>query len=105
MEGGNHITLGPGGTREVEPTFFFMMNCLLYSRLESGSTVGAQDAVDDRSGFLVARHATDGDVTDTDHHRRARKNQFFERGTSGRRRRFFLTTGTRDCQNDYCDCD
>ena len=37
MESGNHITLGPGGTREVEPTFFFMMNCLLYSRLESGN--------------------------------------------------------------------
>jgi hypothetical protein len=37
MEGGNHITLGPGGTRDVEPTFFFVMNCLLYSRLESGN--------------------------------------------------------------------
>jgi len=36
MEGGSHITLGPAGKRELEPTFFFMMNCLLYSRLESG---------------------------------------------------------------------
>jgi hypothetical protein len=37
VEGGSHITLGPSGKREIEPTFFFMMNCLLYSRLESGN--------------------------------------------------------------------
>ena len=36
MDGGTHITIGPGGGRDLEPTFFFMMNCLLYSRLESG---------------------------------------------------------------------
>lgn len=37
MEGTSHITIGPGGKREVEPTFHFVMNCLLCSRLESGN--------------------------------------------------------------------
>jgi hypothetical protein len=31
-----HTNLGPNDSREVEPTFFFMLNCLLYSRLETG---------------------------------------------------------------------
>jgi hypothetical protein len=31
-----HINLGSEAKREVEPTFFFMLNCLLYSRLEKG---------------------------------------------------------------------
>jgi hypothetical protein len=31
-----HINLGSDAKREVEPTFFFMLNCLLYSRLEKG---------------------------------------------------------------------
>jgi hypothetical protein len=31
-----HLSLGSDGKREVEPTFFFMLNCLLYSRLETG---------------------------------------------------------------------
>ena len=31
-----HTNLGPNNKREIEPTFFFMLNCLLYSRLETG---------------------------------------------------------------------
>ncbi len=31
-----HIRLDSQAQREVEPTFFFMLNCLLYSRLEKG---------------------------------------------------------------------
>lgn len=31
-----HVNLGPDARREIEPTFFFMLNCLLYSRLEKG---------------------------------------------------------------------
>lgn len=31
-----HINLGSDTKREIEPTFFFMLNCLLYSRLEKG---------------------------------------------------------------------
>lgn len=36
MDQGSHINIGPGNHREIEPNFFFMMNCLVYSRLESG---------------------------------------------------------------------
>ncbi|UCG51952.1 MAG: hypothetical protein JSW58_17610 [Candidatus Latescibacterota bacterium] len=36
MASDRHTNLGPGGQREVEPTFFFVLNCLLYSRLEAG---------------------------------------------------------------------
>jgi len=31
-----YTNLGPDQPRDVEPTFFFMLNCLLYSRLETG---------------------------------------------------------------------
>lgn len=31
-----YTNLGPTKPRDVEPTFFFMLNCLLYSRLETG---------------------------------------------------------------------
>lgn len=36
MDQGSHTNIGPGSQREIEPNFFFMMNCLVYSRLESG---------------------------------------------------------------------
>lgn len=33
-----HANVGPeGNKRDIEPTFFFMLNCLLYSRLETGN--------------------------------------------------------------------
>lgn len=32
-----HTNLGPHKKRDIEPTFFFMLNCLLYSRLETGN--------------------------------------------------------------------
>lgn len=38
MDPGTHINLGPGNRREIEPDVFFMMNCLMYSRLETGHT-------------------------------------------------------------------
>lgn len=31
-----YTNLGPDKQRDVEPTFYFMLNCLLYSRLETG---------------------------------------------------------------------
>jgi len=31
-----HTNVGPDNKRDIEPTFFFMLNCLLYSRLETG---------------------------------------------------------------------
>ena len=70
MEGGNHITLGPGGTREVEPTFFFMMNCLLYSRLESGNPSN-QDYYDEDVNIYLANLLTS--FMNPEHHERTRK--------------------------------
>lgn len=35
MESGNHISILSDNRREIEPTFFFMMNCLIYSRIET----------------------------------------------------------------------
>jgi hypothetical protein len=37
MESDVHTNVGPLNRREIEPDFFFMMNCLLYSRLETGA--------------------------------------------------------------------
>jgi hypothetical protein len=36
MDASNHINLDPKNSRDIEPNFFFMMNCLLYSRMEKG---------------------------------------------------------------------
>ena len=70
MEGGNHITLGPGGTREVEPTFFFMMNCLLYSRLESGNPSN-QTYYDEDVNVYLANLLTS--FMNPEHHERTKK--------------------------------
>jgi hypothetical protein len=32
-----HAHVGPDSKRDIEPTFYFMLNCLLYSRLETGN--------------------------------------------------------------------
>ena len=32
-----HAYVGPDSKRDIEPTFYFMLNCLLYSRLETGN--------------------------------------------------------------------
>jgi len=37
MDPGSHLNIGPCNKREIEPDFYFMMNCLLYSRLETGN--------------------------------------------------------------------
>ena len=36
MELESHLNFSPDNRRELEPDFFFMMNCLLYSRMETG---------------------------------------------------------------------
>lgn len=36
MKSDSHLNIGPLNKREIEPDFFFMMNCLMYSRLETG---------------------------------------------------------------------
>lgn len=48
-----HTNLGPSTKREVEPTFSFMLNCLLYSRLESGHPSN-QDCYDEDVNIYLA---------------------------------------------------
>ncbi|MDH3197358.1 MAG: hypothetical protein OEO21_03880 [Candidatus Krumholzibacteria bacterium] len=36
MESGSHLKFNADGTRDLEPNFYFMMNCLMYSRLGAG---------------------------------------------------------------------
>jgi len=70
MEGGSHITLGPGGKRDVEPTFFFVMNCLLYSRLESGNPSN-QNYYDEDVNMYLASLLTS--FMNPEYHERTRK--------------------------------
>jgi hypothetical protein len=70
MEGESHITLGPGGQRDVEPTFFFVMNCLLYSRLESGNPSN-QTYYDEDVNVYLANLLTS--FMNPDYHERTRK--------------------------------
>jgi hypothetical protein len=70
MDSSTHITIGPGGKREVEPTFFFMMNCLLYSRLESGNASN-QAWYDEDVNVYLAHLLTS--FMNPDYHERARK--------------------------------
>jgi hypothetical protein len=48
-----HTNLGPSAQREVEPTFFFMLNCLLYSRLETGHPSNAEFYDEDVNMYLT----------------------------------------------------
>jgi hypothetical protein len=70
MDGESHITLGPGGQRDVEPTFFFVMNCLLYSRLESGNTSN-QNYYDEDVNVYLANLLTS--FMNPDYHEQTRK--------------------------------
>jgi len=70
MDGGTHITIGPGGGRDLEPTFFFMMNCLLYSRLESGNPSN-QTYYDEDVNVYLANLLTS--FMNPDYHERTRK--------------------------------
>jgi hypothetical protein len=70
MDGDSHITIGPSGQRDVEPTFFFVMNCLLYSRLESGNPSN-QTYYDEDVNVYLANLLTS--FMNPDYHERARK--------------------------------
>ncbi len=50
----SHINLGPGNKREIEPTAFFMMNCLMYSRLEIGMPSNQDFFDEDVNVYLVS---------------------------------------------------
>lgn len=70
MDGGTHITIGQGGQRDLEPSFFFMMNCLLYSRLESGHPSN-QTYYDEDVNVYLANLLTS--FMNPDYHERTRK--------------------------------
>jgi hypothetical protein len=67
---GTHINLGPGEKKERESDFFFMMNCLLYSRLETGHPSN-QDVYDEDVNMYLAHLLTS--FMNPDYHRRVRK--------------------------------
>ncbi|UCH83695.1 MAG: hypothetical protein JSW50_14780 [Candidatus Latescibacterota bacterium] len=48
-----HTNLGSNQQREVEPTFFFMLNCLLYSRLETGHPSNGEFYDEDVNMYLT----------------------------------------------------
>ena len=59
-----------GDSREVEPTFFFMLNCLLYSRLETGYPSNHDFYDEDVNMYLTNLLCS---FMNPDYHRRAKK--------------------------------
>lgn len=64
-----HINMGADTRRETEPTFFFMLNCLLYSRLEKGFPSN-QDFYDEDVNVYLANLLCS--FMKPEYHRRAR---------------------------------
>jgi len=64
-----HINIGTAN-REIEPTFFFMMNCLMYSRLETG-IASNHDYYDEDVNVYLANLLTS--FMHPDFHERSRK--------------------------------
>ncbi len=65
-----HTNLGPDKKREVEPTFFFMLNCLLYSRLETGNPSNRDYYDEDVNMYLTNLLCS---FMKPEYHRRAKK--------------------------------
>jgi len=65
-----HTNLGPEGKRDIEPTFFFMLNCLLYSRLETGNPSN-RDYYDEDVNMYVTNLLCS--FMKPEYHRRAKK--------------------------------
>jgi len=70
MSSDSHINIGPGTKREIEPDFFFMMNCLMYSRLESGNPSNT-DFYDEDVNVYLAHLLTS--FMNPEYHERSRK--------------------------------
>lgn len=66
----SHINLDPENKREIEPTALFMMNCLMYSRLEVGIPSN-QDFFDEDVNVYLANLLTS--FMNPEYHERARK--------------------------------
>lgn len=70
MNSGNHINMLPDKKRELEPTFFFMMNCLIYSRIETDFPSN-RDFYDEDVNMYLGYLLTS--FMNPEYHRRARK--------------------------------
>ncbi len=70
MSQDSHLNLDPGRRPEPEPTFFFMMNCLMYSRLETDNPSNA-DFYDEDVNVYLANLLTS--FMNPEYHERARK--------------------------------
>jgi Skp family chaperone for outer membrane proteins len=65
-----HTNIGPDSPREVEPTFFFMLNCLLYSRMETGNESNKDFYDEDVNMYLTHLLCS---FMQPEYHRRAKK--------------------------------
>jgi hypothetical protein len=65
-----HTNVGPDNKRDVEPTFFFMLNCLLYSRMETGNPSN-QDFYDEDVNMYLTNLLCS--FMKPEYHRRAKK--------------------------------
>jgi hypothetical protein len=65
-----HTNIGPDNKRDIEPTFFFMLNCLLYSRLETGHTSNHDFYDEDVNMYLTNLLCS---FMKPEYHRRAKK--------------------------------
>jgi hypothetical protein len=70
MNSDSHLNIGPLNKREIEPDFFFMMNCLMYSRLETGHPSN-QDFYDEDVNMYLASLLTS--FMNPEYHARAKK--------------------------------
>jgi hypothetical protein len=70
LEFDSHINFSTDNRREIEPDFFFMMNCLLYSRMETGFPSN-YDFYDEDVNVYIANLLCS--FMNPDYHRRAKK--------------------------------
>ncbi len=65
-----HTNVGPDRKRDIEPTFFFMLNCLLCSRLETGNPSNQHYYDEDVNMYLTNLLCS---FMKPEYHRRAKK--------------------------------
>lgn len=65
-----HTNIGSDNQREIEPTFFFMLNCLLYSRMETGNPSNEDFYDEDVNMYLTNLLCS---FMKPEYHKRARK--------------------------------
>jgi len=70
MANDTYLTIDPGQRGGLEPTFFFMMNCLMYSRLETGKPSNNDFYDEDVNVYLASLLSS---FMNPAYHERARK--------------------------------